>query len=208
MHNPTSTRQQAGELTIQLSVHVQHPASSTGNVSEITPKLHACGAETRRSCDLLTISHHVPLSPRRAPPPPFLTSPPHVSPHNSPFSLDLSPFPHLSPLQVVDLRAEVSRLKGQLEDTETARAKAVTAVEAQRDAAVERQEELSEDLRRARQAAERLTVSEEDAVIAVEKDLRAKHERDVAALQDRASKAEERVRQDGVCVFLLASFGA
>lgn len=99
----------------------------------------------------------------------------------------------------------MSRLKGQLEDTETARAKAVTAVEAQRDAAVERQEELSEDIRRARQAAERLTVSEEDAVIAVEKDLRAKHERDVAALQDRASKAEERVRQDGVCYCWLLS---
>lgn len=96
---------------------------------------------------------------------------------------------------MVDLKAEVSRLKGQLEDTETASAKAVTAIEAQRDAAVGRQEELSEDLRRTRQAAERLTVSEEDAVIAVEKDMRAKHEREVAALRERASKAEERVRR-------------
>eukprot|EP00903_Cladosiphon_okamuranus_P013669 g12730.t1 len=96
-------------------------------------------------------------------------------------------------MEVVDLKAELSRLQGQLEDTETSCAKAVAAVEAQRDAAVGRQEELSEDLRRARQAAERLTVSEEDAVIAVEKDMRAKHKRDVAALQERASKAEERV---------------
>lgn len=95
---------------------------------------------------------------------------------------------------MVDLKAEVSRLKGQLEDTESTCVEAVTAIEAQRDAAVGRQEELSEDLRRARQAAERLTVSEEDAVIAVEKDMRAKHEREVAVLQERASEAEERVR--------------
>lgn len=115
---------------------------------------------------------------------------------------------HHAPLQVVDLRAEVSRLKGQLQDTETACTKTVTAVEAQRDAAVGRQEELSEDLRRVRQAAERLTVSEEDAVIAVEKDMRAKHERDAAALQERASTAEERVRQDkGGVLFLSAFFG-
>lgn len=97
------------------------------------------------------------------------------------------------PPQVADLKAEVSRLKGQLDDTESARAKAVAAVEVQRDAAVERQECLSEDLRRARQAAERQTVSEEDAVIAVEKDMRAKHEKEVAALRERAGKAEERV---------------
>lgn len=104
---------------------------------------------------------------------------------------------HSPTLQVVDLKAEVARLKGQLEDSETARASAVTAAEALRDAAVERQEELSEDLRRARQAAERLTVSEEDAVIAVEKDMRAKHEQDVAVLRERASKAEARVRKMG-----------
>ncbi len=96
---------------------------------------------------------------------------------------------------MVNLKAEVTRLRGQLEDAETARASAVTAAEAVRDAAVDRQEELSEDLRRARQAAERLTVSEEDAVIAVEKDMRAKHEREVAVLQERASKAEARVRE-------------
>lgn len=112
------------------------------------------------------------------------------SPHRA-----LHPHPVSPHSQVVDLKAEVSRLKGQLEDTETSCAKAVAAVEAQRDAAVGRQEDLSEDLRRARQAAERFTVSEEDAVIAVEKDMRAKHERDVAALRERASKAEERVRR-------------
>lgn len=100
------------------------------------------------------------------------------------------------PFQVADLKAEVSRLKGQLEDTEHARAKTVAAVEAERDAAVERQDGLSEDLRRARQAAERLTVSEEDAIIAMEKDMRIKHEKEVAVLRERASKAEERVRNE------------
>ncbi|CAN0101905.1 unnamed protein product [Scytosiphon promiscuus] len=102
-------------------------------------------------------------------------------------------------VEVVDLKAEVSRLKGLLEDTENTCAEAVSVAEAQRNAAVDRQEELSEDLRRARQAAERLTVSEEDAVIAAERDMRAKHEKEVEALQERASKAEERV-------FVLAPF--
>ncbi|CAM9446900.1 unnamed protein product, partial [Hapterophycus canaliculatus] len=96
-------------------------------------------------------------------------------------------------VEVVDLKSEVSRLKGLLEETESACAEAVSAAEAQRNAAVDRQEELSEDLRRARQAAERLTVSGEDAVIAAEKDMRAKYEKEIEALRERASKAEERV---------------
>lgn len=107
-----------------------------------------------------------------------------------------SPLATLHPAnKVVDLKAEVSRLKGQLEETESACAKAVSVAEAQRNAAVDRQEELSEDLRRARQASERLTVAEEDAVIAAERDMRAKHDTEVEALRERASKAEERVSE-------------
>lgn len=68
-------------------------------------------------------------------------------------------------------------------------------MEAQRDAAVVRETELSDELRRARQAAERAAWSGEDDVIAVEKSMRASHEREVASLQDRACRAEQRVRK-------------
>lgn len=86
---------------------------------------------------------------------------------------------------MVDLKTEVSRLKAQIEETE-----------AQREAAEGRQEELCEDLGRARQAVERLTISERRA-LGVEIEMRDKHEEEVAVLQERASKAEERVRAYG-----------
>ncbi|CAN0419262.1 unnamed protein product, partial [Ectocarpus sp. 12 AP-2014] len=95
-------------------------------------------------------------------------------------------------VEVVDLKAEVSRLKDQLERAAAARAEAVSVVEAQRDAAAEREEELGEDLWKARQAAERVTISEEDAVIAVEREMRAEFEKEMAVLKERATEAEER----------------
>ncbi|CAB1118982.1 unnamed protein product [Ectocarpus sp. CCAP 1310/34] len=95
-------------------------------------------------------------------------------------------------VEVVDLKAEVSRLKDQLERAAAARAEAVSVVEAQRDAAAERAEELREDLWKARQAAERVTISEEDAVIAVEREVRAEFEKEMAVLKERATEAEER----------------
>ncbi|CAN0249492.1 unnamed protein product, partial [Ectocarpus fasciculatus] len=95
-------------------------------------------------------------------------------------------------VEVVDLKAEVSRLKDQLERAAAARVEAVAVLEAQRDAAAEREEELREDLWQARQAAERVTISEEDAVIAVERDMRAEFEKDMAVLKERATEAEER----------------
>ncbi|CAM9369379.1 unnamed protein product [Ectocarpus sp. 6 AP-2014] len=95
-------------------------------------------------------------------------------------------------VEVVDLKAEVSRLKDQLERAAATRAEAVTGVEAQRDAAAEREEELREDLWKARQAAERVTISEEDAVIAVEREMRAEFETEMVALKERATEAEER----------------
>lgn len=97
-------------------------------------------------------------------------------------------------LQVVDLKAEVSRLKDQLERAAAARVEAVAVVEAQRDAAAEREEELRENLWKARQAAERVTISEEDAVIAVEREMRAEFETEMTVLKERATEAEERVR--------------
>lgn len=105
-------------------------------------------------------------------------------------------------LQVVDLKAEVSRLKDQLERAAAARVEAVAVLEAQRDAAAEREEELREDLWQARQAAERVTISEEDAVIAVERDMRAEFEKDMAVLKERATEAEERVRKTVLFFFL------
>lgn len=95
--------------------------------------------------------------------------------------------------QVAHLRREIDRLSVELEDTETARAQSISAVEAERDAAIAREAELSEDLRNVQLAAERVACSGEDDVIAVEKAMRAKHEQEVAGLHDRASKADERV---------------
>lgn len=108
-------------------------------------------------------------------------------------------------LQVVDLKAEVSRLKEQLERAAAARVEAVAVVEAQRDAAAEREEELREDLWQARQAAERVTISEEDAVIAVEREMRAEFEKEMAVLKERATEAEERVRKTCIYIFFLWS---
>ena len=95
---------------------------------------------------------------------------------------------------MADLRVEVAGLKTQLEESEKARSRSTTAVNAQSSAAATREAELSEALRQARQAAARAAYSGEDDVIAIEKTMRAKHEREVAELQARASELEERVR--------------
>lgn len=67
-------------------------------------------------------------------------------------------------------------------------------MDAQSSAAAAREAELSEELRQARQAAARAAYTGEDHVIAMEKAMRGKHEREVAELQTRASESEERVR--------------
>lgn len=85
-------------------------------------------------------------------------------------------------------------MRAQLNETEVEHGRAMSAVEAQRDAGSAREAELSEKLRKARQAAERAACSGEDDVIAVEKVIRARHEKEVAGLEERACKAEERVR--------------
>ena len=95
---------------------------------------------------------------------------------------------------MADLRVEVAGLKTQLEESEKARSRSTTAVNAQSSAAATREAELSEALRQARQAAARAAYLGEDDVIAIEKTMRAKHEREVAELQARASELEERVR--------------
>lgn len=102
---------------------------------------------------------------------------------------------------------EITGLRTQLNETEIEHGRAISAVEAQRDAGTAREAEKSEELRKVRQAAERAACSGEDEVIAAEKVIRASHEGEVSSLQERACKAEERVRGHGSCGNVEQGFG-
>ena len=110
--------------------------------------------------------------------------------------------PKLTPLsfmlnysaQTADLQTEVAQLKAKLAEAANAQARAVSAIEARHDAAVAREQELNDEVRRARQAAERASCSRENDVIEMEKAMHTSHERQVYVLQERVSRTEERVR--------------
>lgn len=95
---------------------------------------------------------------------------------------------------VADLRADIARITRQRDEAETARAGVAAALEAHQAASAARETDLGEEMLKARRTAEKLLSAEDDAVIAMEKSLRTKHEREISELRDRACKAEKRVR--------------
>lgn len=65
----------------------------------------------------------------------------------------------------------------------------------ERDAAVAREQELSDTVWQAKQEEERAARLREDEVIEMEKDIHRKYETQIIGLQQRASEAEEKVRR-------------
>lgn len=105
---------------------------------------------------------------------------------------------HTHPVQVHDqvvagLRAEIVNIKRQRDEAEAARASVAVALEEHKTTAAARASELGEEMMKARRTAERMINAGDDNVIAVEKLLRAKHEKEVSKLRDRACEAEKRV---------------
>lgn len=92
-----------------------------------------------------------------------------------------------------ELRAEIVSITRQRDEAETARASVAAALEEHKTAAAARESELGEEMLKARRVAEKMMNAGDDDVIAVEKMLRAKHEKEVSDLRDRACTAEKQV---------------
>lgn len=96
--------------------------------------------------------------------------------------------------QVTSLQEEIRHLRKQLEETGNARELSAKNMEAQRDAAAAREVELRDDLQEARLATDRIAYSRDDDVIAIEKDMRDRHQQEISEWQNRAFEAEKTVR--------------